>query len=68
MMVPEPGSNIVVKSLANSADNTFDIGEVKLLGYDGKLVWSRKDDGLSITMPSDLSDFKTSLVFRIEKI
>jgi alpha-L-fucosidase len=66
MTIPEGGTNINIKSLANDAKGVPDISNVTLLGYDEKpLKWIQTDNGLSVHLPSDLSDFKSALVFRI---
>jgi alpha-L-fucosidase len=47
-----PGEKLVIKSLA--AGNPLaegDVTDVKLLGHEGKLSWSRTADGLVVTMP-----------------
>ncbi len=65
MTVPESGSQLCVKSLADGVDNVNDIKEVTLLGYDGTLNWQRTADGLLITLP-DTDNYRTSVVFRIK--
>lgn len=65
MTVPEGGSGITIKSLANGAKESPAVKDVALLGYEGKLKWQQTDDGLSVTLPPDLSGFRSSLVFRI---
>ncbi len=66
MMVPEGGSDLLIKSLADGAKEVPAIKDVTLLGYDGSLKWKQTDTGLSLTLPEDLSDFQSSLVFRIQ--
>lgn len=57
---------MMIKSLANGAKEASEIKSVKLLGYDSPLKWAQTDSGLSLTLPADLSDFKSALVFRID--
>lgn len=66
MTVPEGGVNLNIKSFANGAKGAPKVKNVTLLGYEKSLVWSQTDYGLSVTLPSNLSDFKSSLVFRID--
>ena len=66
MTVPEVGSSLNIKSLADGAKEVPAIKKVTLLGYDQPLEWSRNAEGLSVTLPADLTDFKSSLVFRLD--
>ena len=66
MTVPEGGTDVMIKSLANGAKEAPKVREVTLLGHDSPLKWRQTESGLSVTLPSDLSDFKSSLVFRID--
>lgn len=66
MTVPEGGTDVMIKSLANGAKEVPDIKNVTLLGYESPLKWTQTDSGLSVTLPSDLSDFRSALVFRID--
>lgn len=66
MTVPQGGDNILIKSLAKGGENIPGVNNVALLGYDGKLNWAQTDNGLSVSLPSDLSGFSSSLVFRID--
>jgi alpha-L-fucosidase len=47
-----PGERLVIRSLGTSA-GLFDgeVAEVRLLGHDGPLRWTRDADGLTVTMP-----------------
>ncbi len=65
MTVPEAESELLIKSLANGANKVPEIKDVSLLGHDAPLQWHQTDKGLAITLPSDLTPFRTSLVFRI---
>jgi alpha-L-fucosidase len=65
MTVPEPGAKLKIKSIGTDAKNLDKpITTVKLLGYDGKLEWKQKADGLVITCPGKMP-FVTSIVFKI---
>ena len=64
--VPEGGTDVTIKSFANGAKEIPLIEDVKLLGYESPLKWTQTDSGLSVTLPADLSDFKSALVFRID--
>lgn len=66
MTVPDGGSQLNIRSLATGAKESPAVRTVSLVGYDRPLSWNQTDDALSITVPSDLSDFKTSLVFKID--
>ncbi|MDE5850307.1 MAG: alpha-L-fucosidase [Muribaculaceae bacterium] len=66
MTVPEGGTDVMIKSLANGAKDAPEVRNVTLLGHDSSLKWTRTDSGLSVTLPADLSDFKSALVFRID--
>lgn len=65
MTVPDAAANLNIKSLANGANQVHRIKSVTLLGCDKPLEWAQTDNGLSVTLPSDLSTFKSALVFRI---
>jgi alpha-L-fucosidase len=66
MNVPEPSTQIKIKSLGTDAKNLDKkIKDVKLLGYKGKLKWKQEADGLTITYPEKMA-FDTSVVFKIE--
>jgi len=65
MTVPEPGEELVIKSLAASCEeNNRIILDVALLGSDVKLRWKMTEDGLHIIYP-DNRDLKISSVFKI---
>ncbi|MBI9018888.1 MAG: alpha-L-fucosidase [Phycisphaerae bacterium] len=50
---PEDGK-VVIKSLGTDVKvASGGIADVKLMGYDGKLKWSRSKDGLAIEMPDE---------------
>ncbi|MDE6742059.1 MAG: alpha-L-fucosidase, partial [Muribaculaceae bacterium] len=66
MTVPEGGTDLMIKSLANGEKEAPEINDVKLLGYDNPLKWAQTESGLSLTLPADLSDYKSALVFRID--
>ena len=66
MTVPEGGTDVTIKSLANGAKEVPMIKDVKLLGHESPLKWTQTDNGLSVILLSDLSDFKSALVFRID--
>lgn len=66
MTVPEGGTDVKIKSLANGAKESPKIKNVTLLGHESPLKWAQTDDGLSVSLPADLSDFKSALVFRID--
>lgn len=65
MTVPEGGTILNIKSLAHGGKDVPEIKNVTLLGHEKPLTWSQTDKGLSVTLPSDLSGFSTSLVLRI---
>jgi len=49
-----PGKPVVIRSMAgNSPLVTGDVDNVALLGHDGKLQWSRTEEGLVIKMPDE---------------
>jgi alpha-L-fucosidase len=65
MTVPEPGTQLIIKSIGKDAKNLDKpVKTVKLLGYDGKLEWEQEADGLAITCPEKMP-FVTSIVFKI---
>lgn len=67
MTVPDKGSDLSIKSLGKNTGNNIDsISNVRLLGYNGVLKWTQNDDELKITLPEDMPDLKTSLVFKID--
>jgi alpha-L-fucosidase len=48
-----PGASVTVKTLgAGSPSAAGEVRDVRLLGHDGKLAWSRTENGLTVTMPS----------------
>jgi alpha-L-fucosidase len=48
-----PGASVTVKTLGtDSPPAAGEVRDVRLLGQDGKLVWSRSENGLTVTMPS----------------
>jgi alpha-L-fucosidase len=47
-----PGASVTVKSLGTGSSPAGEVRDVRLLGHDGKLVWSRSENGLTVTMPS----------------
>lgn len=60
------GVQLKIKALGNDAKNMDKrIKNVKLLGYDKKLKWKQRPDGLYITYPEGVS-LATSAVFKIE--
>ncbi len=66
MVIPEPGSQLKIKSLGKDAkylDNS--VKNVKLLGYNYNLKWNQEADGLTIICPDDMP-FATSIVFKID--
>lgn len=65
MTVPEPGTQLKIKSIGKDAKNLDKpVKTVKLLGYEGKLKWKQEADGLAITCPKKMP-FGTSIVFKI---
>jgi alpha-L-fucosidase len=65
MTVPEPGDELLIKSLAkNSNKNAHVVKSINLLGYEGDLDWAQSVQGLSLRFPSDI-DLATSVVFEI---
>lgn len=66
MTVPDGGTELLIKSLAKGAKDAPDVSKVILLGHEKPLEWSQLGDGLSVTLPDDLSDFRSALVFRID--
>ena len=66
MTVPDGGTELLIKSLAKGAKDAPDVSKVILLGHEEPLKWSQLGDGLSVTLPDDLSDFRSALVFRID--
>ena len=66
MTVPDGGTELLIKSLAKGSKDAPDISKVILLGHEEPLKWSQLGDGLSVTLPDDLSDFRSALVFRID--
>ncbi|MDE6636793.1 MAG: alpha-L-fucosidase [Muribaculaceae bacterium] len=66
MTVPEGGTDLLIKSIASGAKEAPEVKAVTLLGYESPLKWTQTDSGLSVTLPTDLSDFKSALVFRID--
>ncbi|MES2484519.1 MAG: alpha-L-fucosidase [Bacteroidota bacterium] len=66
MMVPKPGTQLTIKSLASGTGlYNKPVKNVTLLGYDGKVKWQQSAEGLSITCP-DVMPFATSVVFKLE--
>jgi alpha-L-fucosidase len=66
MTVPEPGTQLKIKSLGAGANKLgHPIKSVKLLGHDGALQWKQEADGLAITCPADML-FATAVTFCIE--
>lgn len=66
MNVPEPNTQIQIKSLAAAANHyNKKVKSVKLLGYKGKLKWKETVDGLVITCPK-VMPFATAVTFEIE--
>ncbi len=65
MTVPKPGTVLKIKSIGKKSEKLDKkVKNIKLLGYNGKLKWTQKDDGLLITCPSQMP-FETSIVFKI---
>ena len=66
MVVPEPGTQLKIRSLGKDARNLDkSVKSVKLLGREGKLKWKQEADGLVITCPAEMP-FATSVVFKID--
>ena len=62
----KPAGDILIESIGKSAGLADKkIKSVTLLGSDEKLKWVQKDEGLGITLPSKLPDWKV-LTFRID--
>ena len=66
MTEPEGGTDLMIKSLANGAKEAPEVRNVTLLGHESPLKWTQNDGGLTVTLPEDLSDFKSAIVFRID--
>jgi alpha-L-fucosidase len=65
MTVPESGTQLKIKSIGTDVKYLDKpVKTLKLLGYDGKLEWEQKADGLIINCPKKLP-FATSIVFKI---
>jgi len=48
-----PGEQAIIQSLGTSPpQGAIEIDSVRLLGYDGDLVWSRSADGLTVKLPA----------------
>ena len=52
---------MVIKSLAGTADSA-EITDVSLLGYKGKVAWTRDSNGLTITLPDKNPSVYTAAV------
>jgi alpha-L-fucosidase len=66
MNVPTPGMQLKIKSLGTDAKYfNQSIKDVKLIGYNGELLWKRDAGGLTITYPANMP-FATSVVFKVE--
>ncbi|WP_072318187.1 alpha-L-fucosidase [Sinomicrobium oceani] len=66
MTVPDPGTQLKIKSLGMNAKYLGKtIKKIKLLGYEGPLKWKQEADGLSVICPAQMP-FETSIVFEIE--
>lgn len=66
MTVPETGEQLKIKSMGTDSKYLGKrVKTVKLLGYDGKLKWEQKADGLVIHCPKEMP-FATSIVFKID--
>lgn len=61
MTVPKSGDTILIKSL-NENDK---VGEVALLGYEGKLSWKHTPEGLQIICPDTMPTATGAVAFRI---
>jgi len=48
---PSEGNTVTIKSLSKSSEPDLNIRSLKLLGYEGKVKWSRDDEGLKVTFP-----------------
>lgn len=66
MTVPDGGSRLNITSLAKGGKDVPAVRSVSLLGYDGKLNWRQTSKGLSVVLPEDMGDMKSSLVFKID--
>lgn len=64
MTVPESGEELRIKSLGSVVSDK--VKNISLLGSKEKINFSQNEDELIIQCP-DVSDFKTSLVFKIEQ-
>ena len=51
-----PEGNLVIKTLGRANMPDVTIGDVTMLGYDGKIDWSQRDDGLRLTIPDGEAD------------
>ncbi len=60
-----PSEDIVIKSLARGGVYQGEIGALRMLGSDEKILWERTVEGLRITLPSRLPDSHI-VGFRIE--
>lgn len=66
MEVPEPGTQLKIKSLGKDSKNLDKpVKSVSLLGHEGKLKWLQVADGLVITCPAEMP-FATAVVFKID--
>jgi len=66
MTVPEPETQLKIKSLGTGAKNfSQPVKKVTLLGHNGELQWKQESDGLAIICPAEMP-FRTSIVFKIE--
>ena len=63
MILPEKGEKLLIKSFSNNNSDSH-ISEVKLLGWDGNLIWEETSEGLKIDFPEDYTG-KISAVFKI---
>ena len=65
VLAPTRGSEVLIRSLAaGSGVYTEEIQSVTLLGYPGDVVWSRREDGLCIELPTGAAT-ETLASFRI---
>jgi len=65
VLAPTRGSELLIRSLATgSGVYTEEIQSVTLLGYPGDVVWSRREDGLCIELPTGAAT-ETLASFRI---
>jgi alpha-L-fucosidase len=48
-----PGASVTLKTLGTASPRAAgEVRDIRLLGHDGKLSWSRNESGLTVTMPA----------------